>query len=100
MIKTGVQNHAMERAAFFTNVGGFDTHSNMLSVTDAKFKDINTGLEKFVKEMKAQNLWDNIVLVTTSDFARTLKSNGAGTVSTDTGPCACNGQYRHWSICM
>ena len=82
LIKTGVQNHAMERAAFFTSVGGFDTHSNMLSVTDEKYADINKGLEKFVEEMKQQNLWDNIVLVTTSDFARTLPSNGVGTVST------------------
>lgn len=80
LIKIGVQNHAMERAAFFTNVAGFDTHSNMLSVTDQNFKDINDGLEKFVKEMKAQKLWDNVVLVTTSDFARTLPSNGVGTV--------------------
>ena len=31
-------------------------------------------------EMKAQdNVWENITMVTTSDFGRTLSSNGAGT---------------------
>lgn len=91
LIKTGVQNHAMERAAFFTSVGGFDTHSNMLSVTDEKYAEINKGLEKFVAEMKAQNLWDNVVLVTTSDFARTLPSNGVGTVSAFNAPMCTTG---------
>ena len=41
LIKIGVQNHATERVAFFTEVHGFDTHSNMLSVTDICVTDIS-----------------------------------------------------------
>ena len=41
---------------------------------------LNQALEDFVTEMKAQdNVWENITMVTTSDFGRTLSSNGAGT---------------------
>eukprot|EP01052_Picozoa_sp_SAG31_P004100 SAG31_NODE_166_length_21670_cov_22.507719_18_plen_140_part_00 len=40
---------------------------------------INNALEEFITEMKSQNLWDSIVLVSVSDFGRTLTSNGLGT---------------------
>ena len=41
---------------------------------------MNHGFKKFVAEMKAQNLFESVVMVTHSDFARTLTPNsGAGT---------------------
>ena len=43
-----------------------------------KFADLNTALTFFRKEMVAQGLWDNVVLVTTSDFGRTLTVNSGG----------------------
>jgi len=40
---------------------------------------VDWAVEDFVKEMKAQNEFDNVVLATSSDFGRTLTSNGKGT---------------------
>lgn len=34
---------------------------------------------RFVAEMKAQNMWDSVTVLTASDFGRTLTNNGAGT---------------------
>ena len=48
-------------------------------VFKGKLDEINAGLTSFVAEMKLQNVFENTVLVSTSDFGRTLTSNGQGT---------------------
>ena len=40
---------------------------------------MNNALEDFVAEMKAQGIWNKVTVVSASDFARTLTSNGKGT---------------------
>jgi len=67
-----------ERDFFFLTTGGWDMHSNMKNNLDGKFNEINSALTKFVAEMEAQKIWDKVVFVTESEFARTLDSNGGG----------------------
>jgi len=43
------------------------------------FDNLNFALESFVAELKAQGVFDATTLVTSSDFGRTLTSNGKGT---------------------
>ena len=62
-----------------TAVRQFDTHNDYRELVNSKFNTINAGLEGFVKEMKAQGLWDNVVIMTISDFGRKLVPNGRGT---------------------
>jgi len=66
-----------ERAAFVVQSGSYDTHST--HDLTSLFTEVNEGLTDFVQEMKAQGVWDDVVILTTSDFARTLTSNGQGT---------------------
>ncbi len=41
---------------------------------------MNDALQQFIAELKAQGIFDNVVIVTHSDFARTLTPNSnAGT---------------------
>merc|ERR1711988_1638365 len=68
-----------DRDVFFTQMGGFDTHNDVSATLDAKLSDIDAGLADFSAELKRLNLWDNVTLVTVSDFGRTLTSNGLGT---------------------
>jgi len=68
-----------ERMVFFVKSGGWDTHSSLKDAVDANFLAINAALESFETEMKAQGVWQNTVLLTSSDFARTYAMNGAGT---------------------
>ena len=49
-----------------------------MEVLDVKFAQMNSAISDFVKEMKFQNLWDNVVLLTASDFGRTITPNSAG----------------------
>jgi cullin-associated NEDD8-dissociated protein 1 len=67
-----------ERDFFFVQVGGWDMHSNMKNSLASRFAEINQALKGFVSELKAQQIWDSVVLATTSEFARTLDSNGGG----------------------
>merc|ERR1719150_1981738 len=43
-----------------------------------RFTEIDGALRAFVAEMQAQKVWNNVVLATESEFARTLDSNGGG----------------------
>eukprot|EP00945_MAST-04E_sp_MAST-4E-sp1_P002536 g2536.t1 len=68
-----------ERDVFIITHGGYDTHNDDGDIFQGKLDQINAGLTSFVAEMKAQNIFENTVLVSTSDFGRTLTSNGQGT---------------------
>ena len=63
----------------FVRSTGYDTHTNLGDTLESKFAEIDTGLRSFVAEMKAQGRWDDLVLVSASEFGRTITSNGAGT---------------------
>ncbi len=44
------------------------------------FVDVNEAIEAFTTELKYMDLWENVVTIQTSDFARTLNPNsGNGT---------------------
>ncbi|CAK0855041.1 unnamed protein product [Prorocentrum cordatum] len=57
---------------------GFDTHNALEEVLEEKFAELNAALEDFVAELRGQGVFDSVVLVTSSDFGRTLSSNGRG----------------------
>ena len=57
------------------------------AVTDTKFNDINIGLDAFVREMKAQGVWNQVALQSLSEFGRTMTSNGLGTGKCLSLPC-------------
>ena len=44
----------------------------------SKFGTSSSALQGFVDEMEKQAQWENVVLMTESEFARTLDSNGGG----------------------
>jgi hypothetical protein len=78
MMKANARFMHNEREVYMVRIGGFDTHRATGEVLSEKWTDIDSALEVFGKEMKAQGLWDNIVIVQASEFGRALKSNGDG----------------------
>jgi cullin-associated NEDD8-dissociated protein 1 len=77
LIKVDTTELANERAAFVTMAGGWDTHAtaDLTGLLDP----LNTALDQFVKELKAQKLWNNVTILCVSDFGRTLTTNAQGT---------------------
>jgi cullin-associated NEDD8-dissociated protein 1 len=63
---------------FNVEMGGFDTHNSFTDFGN-NMAIIDAALDAFVDEMKRQNMWDKVTIVVSSDFGRTLGSNGRGT---------------------
>ena len=68
-----------ERQSFYTALGHFDSHSDVHGFLNERFTDMNDVIVRFEEEMKLQGVWDDVVVVFSSDFGRTITSNGAGT---------------------
>ena len=70
------EGRKINRDAFYVRHGGFDHHSTMKDLLDPQFTQINNALNAFKTEMTSRGLMDQITLVLTSEFGRTLSANG------------------------
>lgn len=64
------------RQIFFASVGGYDTHSSQMSAHVNLMNELSTSLKAFRDTMIALGVNDNVLMITHSDFARTLQPNG------------------------
>jgi uncharacterized protein (DUF1501 family) len=65
---------------FFVEIGGFDTHGDVDTGLANRFAEVDGAIAAFVTELKNMGVWNNVTVVQTSDFARTLAPNsGDGT---------------------
>ena len=68
------------------NLGGFDTHANQFSFHADLLQQLDDAVFAFIKDMSAQEMLQNVLLVTTSEFGRRVKENGSK--GTDHGTAA------------
>ncbi len=66
------------RQTFFVTVGGWDHHDDVLDNQANMLPAISAGLSEFRDAMVELGVFDNVTTFTTSDFGRTLTSNGKG----------------------
>jgi hypothetical protein len=64
-----------DRDFFFTSVGRWDHHGSMIENLDEQAGALNYGLDLFVKQLKADGLFDDVTVVIASEFGRTLTPN-------------------------
>lgn len=83
----------LQSKVFMVRIGGFDTHNQQAQEAGSalgKHADLLTklsdGIEAFVKDMNEQNLADDVVGLTFSEFGRKAKENG--NLGTDHGEIA------------
>jgi uncharacterized protein (DUF1501 family) len=67
-------------------LGGFDTHANQAPVHETLLSVLANGLATFRVNMIAAGRWDDVVLMTYSEFGRRAKQNASG--GTDHGTSA------------
>ncbi len=67
------------RQLFYVELGGFDTHDYQLEKQPALYANIASALEFFNQALLEIGHQDNVVSFTTSDFGRSVTSNGDGT---------------------
>jgi uncharacterized protein (DUF1501 family) len=78
-VLAGKEQTGEERATFVVNRGGWDHHTSAVENMNSAMTEVNDAVEAFTTELKAQGVWDDVAIVTYSEFARTLTSNGVGT---------------------
>ena len=71
------KERGVDRDMFFVDSGGsWDHHGDVKLSLSGQLGQLNEGLRQFVAELKSQGLWDNVALVVTSEFGRTMTPNG------------------------
>ena len=87
----GVLGHSLESVAemilsgvdstvYKVTQSGFDTHSGQRGAQDNALYQVANGLASFQLAMQKAGLWDNVLILTYSEFGRRVKENrGAGT---------------------
>lgn len=66
------------RQTFFVTVGGWDHHDDVLDNQANMLPAISAGLQEFRDALVELGVFDEVTTFTTSDFGRTLTSNGKG----------------------
>ena len=68
----------MKRQIFFTQIGGFDTHSAQIGGQGGLLTQISAAINSFFAATVELNMQDKVTLFTMSDFGRTLQPAGTG----------------------
>jgi uncharacterized protein (DUF1501 family) len=71
---------------YYASQGGFDTHAGQLGTHDRLMTELNDALSSFVADLKHQNNFDRVLLMTFSEFGRRVAENANG--GTDHGAAA------------
>lgn len=69
-----------------TSLGSFDTHGSQLNTHQRLLKQFAEGIKAFEKTMKQNGMWNNVIIMTYSEFGRRAKENGSK--GTDHGTAA------------
>jgi len=71
---------SVNRQVFFINMRNFDTHGNQVLDLDGRnFIRMDAAIGYFYDTMAAMGLGNNVTLFTTTEFGRSIRSNGSGT---------------------
>ena len=68
----------VDRDIFFIPFTGFDSHNEVTLALQSRFSELNDAFKVFVDELKAQGVWDNVAIIQTSEFGRTMTGNSGG----------------------
>lgn len=62
---------------YYLQVGSFDTHINQNQRQEKLFSDINEAVKAFVQDLKKNGLFDQVMLMTFSEFGRRVSQNAS-----------------------
>jgi len=63
---------------YYVSIGSFDTHVNQQAQQQRLFKEMNDAIDAFVKDLKANNRFDDVMLMSFSEFGRRVSQNASG----------------------
>lgn len=63
---------------YYASLGGFDTHAGQKGRQERLLSQYADGVAALVKDLKQNNLFDDVLIMTFSEFGRRLAQNGSG----------------------
>jgi uncharacterized protein (DUF1501 family) len=72
------QSLGMKRQVFFVSLGGFDNHDHLVTAHPVLMKQVGDAIGAFQSAITSIGMIQNVCTFTSSDFGRTLTSNGDG----------------------
>jgi uncharacterized protein (DUF1501 family) len=79
MIKIGKDNLGYNRQIFYVSLGGFDSHSGQAEDHATNLRSVSMVVNDFNTALESMGLEENVLTINTSDFGRSMQSNGDGT---------------------
>ncbi|ATC35788.1 MULTISPECIES: DUF1501 domain-containing protein [Elizabethkingia] len=71
-------NSDINTQVYYLSVGSFDTHVNQLQTQKNLFTQINDAVKAFINDLKANGRFQDVLLVTFSEFGRRVAQNASG----------------------
>ncbi|MBV6440525.1 MAG: DUF1501 domain-containing protein [Haliscomenobacteraceae bacterium CHB4] len=65
-------------AVYYVSLGSFDTHINQQGQQKRLFTELNDALAAFTKDMKSNGKWNEVLVLTFSEFGRRVSQNASG----------------------
>ncbi|HZW71175.1 MAG TPA: DUF1501 domain-containing protein [Hanamia sp.] len=72
---------------YYVSLGSFDTHINQENQQKRLFAELNEAIQSFVADLKANHRFDDVAIMTFSEFGRRVSQNASG--GTDHGTANC-----------
>jgi uncharacterized protein (DUF1501 family) len=63
---------------YYVSLGSFDTHINQDAQQQRLFTEMNDGVKAFIKDLKVNNRFNDVMLFTFSEFGRRVQQNASG----------------------
>jgi uncharacterized protein (DUF1501 family) len=63
---------------YYVSLGSFDTHVNQEAQQQRLFTEMNDAVSAFVKDLKSNNRFNDVMLFTFSEFGRRVQQNASG----------------------
>ncbi len=68
----------IDTKVYYVSLGSFDTHVNQENQQKRLFTELDGALTSFVKDMKDNNRFEDVMLMTFSEFGRRVSQNASG----------------------
>jgi uncharacterized protein (DUF1501 family) len=68
-------NSGLETQVYYAGLSGFDTHANQAGTQEKLLKVYAESMEVFVNDLEKNNAFDDVIILTFSEFGRRVKQN-------------------------
>ncbi len=68
----------IDTSVYYFSIGSFDTHAGQEGQQKRLFNEMNEAISAFVKDLKSNNRFEDVMLMTFSEFGRRVAQNASG----------------------